>query len=948
MADVAKQPKYANTPSGFVEFRMPKNYDRVLGLIRSTNDINTTFAKLESSSNVFDRKSPAGASALAMKLAAHVLTGGSIDEPSTRHLVSEIERDFQDNVRAVLDQYSVVNSASKADEYIRANSGLTLKDKLDSADGKLRKNEVRVTSRGGAYSITVTSMRTQSATTVRPMDEVQQAARQDLDMIINTLAQKQKPVKGPVAGLSGSFEYVSAPIYHSPEQKKAPGLNGDEFAKIQSARDKRSAEKDAMFTNDRYRGMSPQEIAEAQAAEMKAIEQQNKAQAAVEDVFRHVNEKIYNHALEHSLKNAEKHGSSSTALDEEGKQHPYALKKSKNHEGAVFFQNAVRVPRSGNYFFQKGYDEHGRHNPQKAHTDSVIELQDYLKANHPDVDPNVFAREHLDFGNPMMTYFRALTTVNPALASKENSAPDLLIPMTNMNGDLLGVQKIADDSYSHKNNMVKSHMKGTRMTQDDLFMNIGNPINKDTEVLLVGEGAATVESLAVVMFGPHYRSLENVAVIAAIDSNNMKKIVPKLDEAFKEKFGVERNLRKVLAIDNDMKSGIDPFGRFSYHKTREPFEKGETNSRGAKYANVVENAGFKVYSELSKLPNLNASFITMPSQYNQSLSKNNVQDIELTARHDYPDINDTVTVYGLSRARKILDPQVKAASFEVDYGDDPNSKFTLSAKMDRVDATVADMAIKAAFDELSPAQQSFLEETREDAKRLHLAFKNKEFRDFVSDFVAEVEVSSPELYKPFSGLRQSFEAVQHANNMNNAISDEQRQQVIFMLAAVHMASPAVKGDLNTLGNAIKTMADGPVGQKHPEHIGMMANGIDAFLQVPNGDKPFKDLYEEFRQTNFAAVDMISRTYHDFAGKAFAASGIEGAEYHVKRAEDIKNNVYETIRRRIDPEIIAQQLSDEPKRVEHEGALGFTDSKGNLLPKESNTPRLDDDSLSMGM
>lgn len=942
--------KRVHTASGLREFRLPKKYNRVLGLIRSTNDVNNTFAQLEASSSVFDRKSGAGVSALAMKLAGHILTGGAIDQGSTRKLVTEVETEFRSNVQGILDQFSAVGSARKADEYIQANPNLTVKDELDLSDGKPGNKKLRVTSRGGAYSITVSSMKTQQSESIEPMKMVEAAARLDLEMIVNTLAAKQRSIKGKVGGLQGTFEYVAAPIYHTPEQKKNPTLNADELAKIQAARNERAAEQDALFVNDRYKGMTPQEIADLQRADEEAAKVKMANQAAFDDVYKHINSKIYNHAHEHSLKNAEKFGS--TALDEEGKMHPYAIKKSKNHDGAMLLENAVRVPKAGNYFFQKGYDEHGQHNPQVAHSKSIAEIQDYIKDNHPTVDPEAFAKEHLGFGSHEMGYFKALVSLNPSLPSKEDTAPDMLIPITNMKGDLLGVQKIADDSYAHSKNKVKSSMMGTRLTQDNVFMNIGNPITKDAEVILVGEGAATADSLAVTMFGQSYKTLENVAVIAAIDSNNMKKITPKLDEMFKEAFGVDRNLRKILAIDNDMKHSIDPFGRSNVVRTREPFEDKERNSRGALYVPVPDNAGLKVYSELSKLPALNASFITVPSQYNQQEPKRAVHDRELTAQHELPDINDIVSTYGLARAREILAPQINAAAFEVKYDDNPEAKFTLSAKMGRVDATVADMAIKAAFEELSPNQQLFLEDAREDAKRLHLAFKNKDFRDFVSDFVADVETSNPELYKPLTGLRQSFEAVGQANNMNNAISDEQRQQVIFMLASVHMASPEINGDLKELGNTIKAMANGPIGQKHPEHIGMMVNGIDAFLQIPGGDRPFKQVYEDFRQTNFAAVDMISRTYHDFAGKAFAKSGIEGAEYHLQRAEDIKNNVYDTIRRRVDPEIIAQQISDRPKMAAVEGALGFTDSNGNPLAAEptqaTTAPRKDDDSPSMGM
>ena len=39
-------------------------------------------------------------------------------------------------------------------------------------------------------------------------------------------------------------------------------------------------------------------------------------------------------------------------------------------------------------------------------------------------------------------------------------------------------------------------------------------------------------------------------VIAAVDSNNTKKITPKIDSLFEQQFDVKRNLRHVIGIDN--------------------------------------------------------------------------------------------------------------------------------------------------------------------------------------------------------------------------------------------------------------------------------------------------------------------------------------------------------------------------------------------------------------
>lgn len=948
MADTKS--RRVNTRSGLREFRMPVGHQKVLGLVRSTDTLSTLHSQLEAKSDVFNRKSGAGVSALAMKLASHTLSGGVTDLNSTGHLVGEIERDLRDNIARVLDSYGVVgenrrgenvgNSNSIATDMIRQNPNIPYSVELNINEGKLKKGVIRATSRAGGYGLTVTDMRNHSdSTTIEPMKMVESEANSELSAIVSGLSSSNGIVKGHVGGLRGTYDYVAAPIYTHPDQIKKSTLSDEAKADIEMARAERMAEREVLFANDKYKGLTPEEIEELKIAEAEAADLELAAIAATDSVFAFVNEKIYNHAKEKSQAQLQKYGT--TSVDEDGMHHPYTVRKSANHNGAVLLDDAVRVPRSGNYFFEKGYADDGSHYAARAYDETLKEIKQFMAEKHPTVDFDVFAEKNLDTNS--MGYFRALTTTNPALASNENCATEMLLPIVNMNGDLRGVQRLTDDSYSHKKNKTKTNMRGTKITTDDVFIPVGKPFSKDTEVVVIGEGRVTAEDLALTLFGKDFNSIPNLAVIAAIDSNNTKKITPKIDSLFEQQFDVKRNLRHVIAIDNDIK-GIDPFGRHSSYRTRDDFEKNETNQYGARLTHVPDNAGLGVYEKLSELKSLNAAFITVPSKYNQEESKDNVRDKELTARHNITDINDVVVLYGLDKAREILAPQIKTAALDFNATADAEHRHTVPIKLDKFDATATDFAIQAAFKELSPLQADKLLETRHDAQRLHLALKNKEFRNFISDYVTEVEQSNPMYYKPFANLRDSFVGADLATNMENSLSRNQRSEIVVMLAAAQLNSPEMDGNLKDLNVKIKELAEGPMGKKYPEHIGLMAHGVERFLEVKNGPDMLNKVFGDFRQTNFSSIDMLSSTYFGHAAKMFEHSDLPGSEGFAKKSADIKDNVYDTLRRRVDPEIIAMQISPDanpaPTKLEP------------LVPDATKTqnaePPKPDDSPSMGM
>lgn len=440
MADTKS--RRVNTRSGLREFRMPVGYQKVLGLVRSTDTLSTLHTQLEASSDIFNRKSGAGVSALAMKLASHTLSGGVADLNSTRHLVGEIERDLRDTIAGVLDSYGVVgenrkgmnagNTTSIAEDMIRQNPNIPYSVELNINEGKLKKGVIRATSRAGGYGLTVTDMRNHSdSTTVEPMKMIESEANAELSAIVSGLSSSNGIVKGHVGGIRGIYDYVAAPIYTHPDQVKKSTLSDEAKADIEMARAERMAEREILFANDKYKGLTPEEIEELKIAEAEAAELELAANAAVDSVFAFVNEKIYNHAKEKSQAQLQKYGT--TSVDEDGVHHPYTVRKSANHNGAVLLDDAVRVPRSGNYFFEKGYADDGSHYPARAYDEALKEIKQFMAEKHPTVDFDVFAEKNLDTNS--MGYFRALTTTNPALASNENCATEMLFPVPRKHGD---------------------------------------------------------------------------------------------------------------------------------------------------------------------------------------------------------------------------------------------------------------------------------------------------------------------------------------------------------------------------------------------------------------------------------------------------------------------------------------------------------------------------------
>ena len=57
---------------------------------------------------------------------------------------------------------------------------------------------------------------------------------------------------------------------------------------------------------------------------------------------------------------------------------------------------------------------------------------------------------------------------------------------------------------------TKTNMRGTKLTTDDVFMPVGKPFSRDTEVVVIGEGRVTAQSLAIAMFGKDFNSIPNL------------------------------------------------------------------------------------------------------------------------------------------------------------------------------------------------------------------------------------------------------------------------------------------------------------------------------------------------------------------------------------------------------------------------------------------------------
>ena len=179
--------------------------------------------------------------------------------------------------------------------------------------------------------------------------------------------------------------------------------------------------------------------------------------------------------------------------------------------------------------------------------------------------------------------------------------------------------------------------------------------------------------------------------------------------------------------------------------------------------------------------------------------------------------------------------------------------------------------------------------------------------------MTEVEQSNPTHYKPFGELIDSFVGADLATNMENSLSLSQRSDIVVMLAAAQLNSPEIDGNLKNLNVNIKELAEGPMGKKHPEQIGLMAHGIERFLEIKNVPDMLNKVFSDFRQTNFSSVDMLSSTYFGHAAKSFERSGLPGS-VSAKKSADIKDNIYDTLRRRVDPEIIAMQISPDADPV----------------------------------
>src|SRR5699024_1347278 len=165
-----------------------------------------------------------------------------------------------------------------------------------------------------------------------------------------------------------------------------------------------------------------------------------------------------------------------------------------------------------------------------------------------------------------MDYFAALCKLNTA--KSENAPTHLLLPYTNIAGKIFGAQVISYDDYSLDKGKVKTTMKGIQIAEEKLSINLGTPIHAGTKLVVTAEGAATADSLAILLFGPDYKNIKELSVIAAISSDNQKKVTSALNDDFKQEFGAKHDLSIIAAIDNDMeKSRINPLAILSYERT---------------------------------------------------------------------------------------------------------------------------------------------------------------------------------------------------------------------------------------------------------------------------------------------------------------------------------------------------------------------------------------------
>ncbi len=853
---------------------------------------------------------------IAAKLLNHALDGRALTVDHTKYILQETIDDIERNITNFAAEMHVDSVDSWTSTLMNGGSfGGTKSEYVNTIDSKNKteKDGAMYAVEGNIIKWTITPMNNWSNTkTIYPAYDVRDVLYSDLAHKMNALEAKNGKTHGITSGLSNSqgsipCNYVAIPVNVEP-----------------TLSDIKSAKSPSALAAENYQEIAAQErIASAaeRAVQIEAERIEKEFQENVFDkVYQHIANTVVYDAMIKSHENEIKYGSS--GRDAQGNLHPYDVKKSQNHgTDSLLSDFGIRIPEAGNYYYRQGFDQ------------SLSEVKEFIAAQFPTVDPDKFATDHLSNGS----YFKMLSTINTHLS--ENAPTHLLIPFQDMAGNILGAQTIADDEYSRTKGTGKSIMKSIHVAENDLFMNLGSPISDKTRVLVAGEGAATAVSLAIALFGPNYAKNPEIAVIASVHSHNLKLAIPKINENFQKEFGAHLSLQNIVAIDMDTeKSSINPNSRVSFERTRDSEKHKTKNPYGATYTHLPAHAGLEVFKAIRE-KGVDAHVITVPRMYNQlELDiKSGVTKTEYAASLKVTDFNDMINIYGVEKTREILQPQIKAMQLGltseqgIDFDIKPNPNAFASSARDFAfgDALQNFPDYQAEFikamTEFSPAQKEFQNQTHSLANALHGMFKDKEFRGFVNDYVSEIEKSNPNFYEQLNVLRHSLGVVDLSPTMNAPASEPIKTSFMSTLLSIQLNDPNTAKKLDVFADNVANAANNMKEDSsiNPVSNLYMAKMVEASLKLKDMDK--------------AGVEMMSTVYDDYLTKIRPAL-TKITSYYLSHSDEPKDlELSERLKldekdyylRKVDPEIIAQQLGKESK-------------------EQVANPKPDDNSPSMGM
>ena len=906
MADDNKKPFYANSNRGagggnrVKELRIPMEYATKpptgpMGF-KSIKFCQTNEFTAEAYQYLRDRiphnmdQGNAVKELIAAKLLEHALDGRALTVEHTKYILPQAIGDVEQNCVGFAIKMGVWNADGWAKDRINGQAAPTEYVDTTNSRNSIDKNGAKFKVMDNVHYWQITPMNNYSdKASIYPAREARDAAVNNVVQKLFALEREQGKKFGKSAGQQNESYYVAVPVVNEPTPKDINNLNSP-----------------MAVAADDYQAINQQEAqkrAEERVANAESKRLIEEAQVKVFDtVYQYIANTVVYDAMTASHENALKYGSA--AVDENGKHHPYVEKKSENHDGTKLLSNSgIRIPAAGNHYYRLGYDA------------GLDEVKSFIKTQFPEVNADQFANEHLSNGS----YFKTLATINSHLS--ENAPTHLIIPFQDINGDILGGQVIADDKYARKNGN-KTLMKSVKVTENELFMNLGAPVSENTKVVIGAEGAATAESLAIALLGPDYAKNPEIAVIAFVTADNLKRGLPTFIDSFKETYGQDKELQSVVAIDSDNdKSTINPNAKLSYERTRTPSERGATNSRGATLARVARNAGLDVFQSLRE-QSVDAHFITVPSMYNQRESEFNIKNKDHAAFLDVTDFNDMISTYGVSKSRELLQPQIKAMQLGINY-DEPVIK--INPTPTAFENSIKDFAIGDALrnypkhqeefvkavTEMAPAQKTFQEQTHSLANHLHGLFKDKDFRMFVNDYVSEAQKSNPPHYETLNHLRQALGVVHLSPTMNDTAGNDIKNNFMSTLLSIHLNDPKIGNKLDAFADSVNSVAMKLQERNdiNPASNVYMAQMVDAAIKL--------------RSMGDSGSKMMDQVYNSYAVKVRPAIIKIGSYYltHSSDATDhdlsqrLKLDERDHYKRTVDPDVIAMQIPKEPKEPE---------------------------------